>query len=372
VKAQLDIRALESGTHATAERRLEPDGLAQFQPRLQQVVKEVEQADLRKFRSLSQERPWQQLVARATLPLALRLTQEARALVAEITDACEALRCAAKPIKSSPSLPPAFLSFERVMDEAVQSIAPASASALSVDDVAFLVQMELGQREERLRRATAASEPLTVIGECDSALRRIRKGLGAVDATIAALEGTSPSIEFASELEESLKVRRAYGRVRAYFAARAEPTGAQLELNLRCAMARIGALVDGEVASLLRVGDRLQLLVLQERVSSWLSSRHTPDHSAAGLLWQDLLTFVGMLALINRRQELIEHDRKTLGALLDSRGSLMANERVQLLRSLEGLDPILDDALQSGEPPWEVSDILPKVAERFGVKDAGQ
>ena len=332
-------------------------------------MNEVERADLRKIRSLSQEQQWQRFVARATLPLALRLTQEARALVAEITDACEELRCAARPVKSSPSLPPAFLSFERAMDEAVQSIAPANASALSVDDVAFLVQMELGQREERLQRVTTASEPLTVIAECDSALRRIRKGLGAVDATIAALEGTRPSIEFASELEESLKVRRAYGRVRAYFSACAEPVGAQLELTLRCAMARIGALVDGEVTSLLRVGDRLQLLVLQERVSAWLSARHAPDHSAAALLWQDLLTFVGMLALVNRRQELIEHDRATLGRLLDSRRSLTVDERGQLLRSLDGLDPALDQVMQSSAPPWDVQDLLPKIAERFGVKE---
>lgn len=104
MKAQLDITALESESVVTAASCVGQDNLAQFQPRLQRVVNEVEQADLRKFRTLSQERQWQQLVARATLPLALRLTREARALVAEVMDVCEQLRCAAHSSKSSPTL----------------------------------------------------------------------------------------------------------------------------------------------------------------------------------------------------------------------------------------------------------------------------
>ncbi len=342
--------------------------LTGFQTRIAALVREVARADLRNFRTLSGERDWQRIVARATLPIALRLTRDARTLVAEIVAAC------AEPELAEPrvsSLPPGFLSFERQMDAAADQLAQGRPTLAAVEDIAFLVQMELRQRLERLERLGDAADPVTVIGECDGALRRIRKGLGTIDRGIVEIEGVAPALDFASELQESLTVRRSYGRLRAYFSSQKmlAVSPSTIEANLRAASARIDSLAEGEVAALLRVRDRLQVLELQQRLVAWLAPGSERDPLDGERLLQDVHGFVEMLHMVNRRQELVEHDAAAVERFLSLPPE--SNERGAILERLSGLDDDLDRAVsQSGEHA-AIDGVVAKVGTRLGVRTGG-
>lgn len=349
--------------------------LTAFQPRLACTFGEAKRADLRNFRTLSAERAWRQIVARASLPIVARITADARTVVSELLAACEACK-AVDTSQPNGALPPAFLSFERAMDSAVRALDEVAGPIQAVEDIAFLVQLELRQRADRITRLSETSDPLMVIGECDSALRRVCKGLGAVDAAIAAAAQVRPVIEFASELRESLVVRRAYAQVRGYFVASGTPPEDAIESALRGAAARIDMLAEGEVSPLLRVGDRLQLLDLQDRIRTWLSS--PPCHRALDgkRLWQDMLAFVEMVSFVNRRQELIEHDREALAKLLalpddPSAGAEVEAERARLLAAIEGRDDELDALARRAAGPAELRPLLEALADRLGDPRSG-
>lgn len=342
--------------------------LGEFQPRMAGLVREVNRADLRNFRTLGGEREWQRIIARTSLPIAVRLTREARSLVSDVVAACVEPVKPDQPRRSS-SLPPAFLSFELAMDTAVGKLGPDNASKRAVEDIAFLVQLELRQRDERLARLNDSVEALTVIGECDGALRRIRKGLGAIDRGIVQLDGGPPSVEFASELRDSLTVRRAYARARAYFVSCGEPRADTLESCLRGAAARIDFLAEGDVAPLLRVRDRLHAFDLQARLRAWL--RLGPSGAVDGArLWEDIAGFFEMLTLVNRRQELVEHDAQTVGQLLASEGdtAIADDQRGELLASLVGLDDELDVLIQKGSCANALRAALERVGDHLGIR----
>lgn len=334
-----------------------------FQPRIVCLVEELQRVDLRNFRALSSDDSWQLVVARASLPTARRLTEQAHGMVVELSRFCASILWREEGAAKTPTLPPAFLSFERSMDSAVQNVR-ARSSIQAVDDVAFLVSIELRQRLDRLDRVEAWSSPISVIGECDGALRRVRKGIGAVDAAIASFERRPPILAFASELEHALRVRRAYARFRSYVVRTdaSDPSGA-----LRGVVGRICALSEGHVAPLLRVGDRLRIFELRERIEAWLRD---PARSVADgeRLQQDVVAFAETLARVNRRQELVEHDLAAIRTLMDD-DTLSTSKRVELCRSLEGSDPDFDLVLHAADPsrPERVAVLLAPLVERLAA-----
>lgn len=343
-----------------------PARLVSLQEQMGLLAAEVARVDLRKFRTLSADRAWQQIVARATLPIAARLTARAREIVAEVTAAC-ASHANGSRVRTS-SLPPAFLSFELTMDSAVRGLDAKGASRHTVEDLAFLVQIELRQRAERLGRLDESSEPLSVIGECDSALRRVRKGLTAIDAAIAAAEHVPPTLVFAEELRDSLRVRRAYARVRSYFLEREREHPDATEANLRGAAARIDSLCEGDCAELLRVRDRLQILEIRDRLRAFLGSPRAQDRVEGGRVWQDVLGFVEMLALVRRRQELVEHDARTVTALLSAlHDGASHDEALPLARALEGCDDEWDHALAHVHDPALLMAAAVRLSKKLGV-----
>jgi len=291
--------------------------------------------------------------------------------------ACEHERAYRSPVGASAGMPAPFLAFERAMDAAVET---GSVSVQAVEDVAFLVQLELRQRAERLSRLGAGADAAAVIGECDSALRRIRKGLGAIDAAIARASGEGTLLDFSSELQGSLLVRRAYSKFRARLLEGGVPGVGELQQRMRAAGTHIAMLVGWPAYPLFRIRDRLQLRELQQRILAWLRGGPNAGEVEGLRLWRDLVSFVEMLAQISRRQELVEHDSKLVGDLLArlravdlSTAGFVDESMDRLVRPLEGLDEELDGFLCSDLPlPAErLYAILDRLRRRLGAAPEG-
>jgi len=339
-------------------------GLGAFQQPMAEIVERAERVDIRHFETLPVAQAQKDLHPAASL-----LVQQARTVVGAILHACESFSAAAE--DGSGGLHDSFLPFERAMDAAVQA---GGASVRAVEDVAFLVQLELRQREERLRRVNDASGGLAVIGECDSALRRIRKGFGAIDVAIARAASVAPRLDFSSELEESLLVREAYAKFRTRLAAEGTPAPGELYAKMRVAGTHIAVLVGWKAYPLLRVRDRLQLRDLQQRILAWLRPENRVDEIAGMRLWQDVVAFVEMLAQVNRRQELLKHDAKLVGELLATFGhdaGVLDEASLAALAPLKGLDDELDALVASRGTRSALSALLERIASRLGAATGG-
>lgn len=352
-----EVRAVAGGDAGAA--------LAPLQRELYAHVAWVQGVDLRDFETATADTIWRDLV-----PLVITAVADARALIGRVLDACEAVRDGQATPRDTGNPSSAFLPFDVAIDEAVRT---GEGSLQAVDDIGFLVHLELRQRAERLERLSAGHGLLTLIGEADGALRRIRKGLAALDAAIASATGAAPTLDFATELRTSLVVRRAYARFRQRLVAGGEPTAGELRGRLRGAGTQIAVLVGWEAYPLLRVRDRLQLRELQGRILAWLRAEAAEDVVAGLRLWQDVAAFVEILAQVNRRQELVEHDTaRIVTGLAALRGEARAAAEVHaLLAPLEGLDDDLDRLLATAAPADALRPALERLGARLGVAGAG-
>jgi len=342
-----------TGVHLRASR------LKDFQRPMLDLSSKIAEIDIRKIELLGAEEARQ-----AIHPVALELVAAARRLVGGVVDACEALR-EEQPGQAAAASEPS-LGFELALDLAVEA---GDSTVHGVEDVAFLVQLELRQRAERLTRIGEGSTVLTVVGECESALRRIAKGLGAIDLAIARAEEVPPLLDFSSELESSLLVRGAYAKFRTNLLAHGTPRPEELYGFLRAAGTAIAVLVGWQAYPLLRVRDRLQLRELQQRILGWLRPENRDDRTEGARIWQDVVTFVDMLMHVNRRQELLEHDACRLSELLAELGEGAASEgSVARARTLLGLDDELDAFLAAAGPhdARALRDLLAPIAARLG------
>lgn len=283
----------------------------------------------------------------ALLPQTLGLVREALGMAADLLRACapwsEQDPTAALVLESG------MHSFERLMDAAVSA---SDATVRSVEDTTFLVVMELGQRAERLERTGTASSVLALLGECDSALRRTKKGLAAIEVAIAALDGSPPALGWCSELDKALHVRTAYAwfrrRIRQIDLRQRDAPGT-LHPAMRACGTAIAQLVGRDDYAHARVADRLQVRQLQQRILGWLHPEHRHDELAGRRLWQDILAFTEMLTQVNRRAELVEHDRNALARAHQELLLPGATDRAirTAMAPLAGLDDDLDTALES-------------------------
>ncbi len=338
---------------------------------MQRLAGRAQAIDMRAFETLSADRLWHEL-----LPVAVQFVQESRALVAEVSGCCAAPGGEAQGEIALPEEADVRSSFqfEHALDAAVEA---SQGSLRAVEDIAFLVQLELRQRDDRLRVLTAAASPLALVGECDGALRRICKGLGAIDASVAQATGAPPRLNFSPELEASLRVREAYARFRARVRAEHPSRPEEIHARMRAVGIHIAVLVGWTAYPLLRIRDRLQLRELQIRILDWLRPEFRDDAKAGTRILEDTFAFVEMLTQVSQRQELVQHDRQLVSqalAHLRAVGRLDPSVR-KLLVSLQGLDDEADRLLQepggADAEAWQAT--LQRLSDRFGLDgpDAG-
>jgi hypothetical protein len=308
----------------------------------------VEAVDIRRYESHPPA-----VLAGELFPLVTVLLGEARDVVSDVTERCEretarrvaSARSAA--LGDAPAAPHEDVFFERVLDAAVERCEPSSVEA--VGDIGFLARLELHHRSERLARLAGNTNHAAIIGECDSALRRIRKALMTIDLAFERAGIGKAQLDYASELEISLGVRRAYGKLRARVKAIGEPSGDAIYAQLRAIGTALATVVGWKGYSSLRVRDRMQMRELQRRLLEWFRTERDPVHGHR--LWQDIDCFVRMLADVNQRQELREHDARVIEQAWArvSADEVLSRETLQSLESLEGLDDELDALLVADE-----------------------
>jgi hypothetical protein len=268
-------------------------------------------------------------------------------VLGEILDECERTGHSGEIDGRSPRT--AELPFEQAIDV---TMAASLGSRRAIEELAFIAQLELRQRAERLERVQVGQGAAPLLGEADSSLRRIRKTLSAVEAAIAGAQRVPARLVFTSELEVSRAIRRSYAKFRARLHADQEPTPQTLQRRFRAAGTQIAMLVGWDVYPEMRVRDRLLLRDLQQRILAWL--RDADRSIIEGLrVWQDLAACTEMFSLVSRRQELVEHDTQVVERLsthLEHASQVDAYAWAELA-ALEGLDRELDGLLAAQPAP---------------------
>jgi hypothetical protein len=340
--------------------------LARFQDPIQAIVSRGRALDLRGFEIAPVER-----ITGELQPATLDLLGETRKLLGSVLECCEPSVARGTADEAAESLRTSFLTFDRAIDETVATKQIGSLRA--VEEIAFMADLELRQRTERLTRVGPVQGAAALLGECDSSLRRIRKALNAVDAAIATAADVPPRLDFASELETSLAVRRAYAKLRARLVGVGEPTAGTMRARIRAVGTQLASCIGWDVYADMRVGDRLVLRDIQRRVLEWLRGENDATPAAGMRLWQDLAGCLEMLVLVNRRQDLVAHDA---AVVRDALARLAPQCDVDSatwhrLRELDGLDPELDELLLLPPPPRGLLDpILARLASRLGLLPA--
>lgn len=321
------------------------------------LAQHVEGIDIRKFESHT---PGD--LATELAPIVVRVLRDAQRVVGDVA------RLGEVDEKPKPDAMFAeYLPFERAIDVAV--VQESGWSLATVGDLGFLASLELRQRLERLERLVAGSQPWAIVGECDGALRRIRKALTAIDHGLEQAGAGKARLDFSSELEISLDVRRAYGRLRARVRGIGTPQPETFYVQVRAIGTALATVVGWRGYSNLRVRDRLQLRELQRRLLDWFRSER--DIAAGQRVWEDIDAFVTMLADVNQRQELREHDARLTHEALVGPWSPDLLERLKRLEGLDDESDALIHAATSDAGTWRP--VLERLARRLpAVRDGGR
>jgi hypothetical protein len=242
-----------------------------------------------------------------------------------------------------------------------------AAGAAQVADLAAVGAMMLRGRRRALREVTARTPSRWEIVDASAgAFRAVKKALGALDAALARLStGEEASSLHLSELSRSLLVRREYFRFRRDILARAAATPHLDGAGAVCARLRsagniLARLIGSEAYEHLRTKDRVLLRALQPRIIAHLraAAGGAADAAEGVHLWQEIESLAELLAGVNRREELVQHDASLFASHLDDldaiahpAGGPAPGHVVEALRAALGRDADLDALLVSRRSP---------------------
>lgn len=213
----------------------------------------------------------------------------------------------------------------------------------------FLAHLDLGQLEERFGSLSATADAVTLIVECDAALRAIHGALYAMSVALAHASQALPAVTADPELESSLRLRRAYVTFREKIRALGEPSATEVLHPLRAVASALAWLVADETYRDMRAQDRMQLRSLQRRIATWLGAE-TTDGATGVALFHEVQSFVETLRQVNWRQELVRHDIQVLrrAAIFGQRAERereFPREIAEALSELGGLNAEVDRLL---------------------------
>lgn len=178
------------------------------------------------------------------------------------------------------------------------------------------------------------------------------------DATVAvhiAPRPTAPPPKEAwDEVEETLRIRWMFGRLRLGLGM--DDARLPLEQRLKRAGRAFSWLVALPSFELIRVDEQIRCHLVKERVEKWTETGGTDDELGARI-WKEIDDLQRYLGEINRRAQLTALDRQLLGwaiGRLEGGGS-MATEIHDELRKVFGLDVQLDRLIHE---PSEIPDTM--------------
>lgn len=244
----------------------------------------------------------------------------------------------------------------------IDQVVSARSRSAHVADLAFMARMELRDTVQALRSLGPADDRWRVLAICDSGLRGLRKSSSAVERALAEHAGFEPRLEFVTELHMGRVIRAYYARFRREIEGGGTPEPQDVHRRLLSAAASIAKLIGRDFYGDLRIDDRAELRSLQERLREWLVGVDDHDPESGVRLWQDLQGFTVLLAQINRRSELVEHDRALVGGALEeltAKGTLPEEVPADLLHRLgrllgrtDRVDQLLAEPVTRATGPW--------------------
>lgn len=220
-----------------------------------------------------------------------------------------------------------------------------------LSDTCFMAAAEAEIRKAEVERTTRTTAPLHGFFACGSALRRARKALGSIDHDLARVLGVAPGIDSGTRLAESLEIRKHYSLVRRSAEGSGPPASSDVGQRLRTVALRISLLREREIYPQLRLEDRLEFHILQQRIEAWQTDG--ADALQGMRLWQDAVGFGRLLHQVNLRQELRAHDVALADfalARLEAEGEAGLDDTLwNALKGLMGLHDGLDDLLRRND-----------------------
>ena len=224
--------------------------------------------------------------------------------------------------------------------------APNDAQSDPAGDIAFVARAHLQRRVERYENYSEASPASVLTSAAGSGIRHVIKATCAVESVYAESYGLVPRLDPRTFLERSLAVRRAYTAFR--MALKGIDTQGCLAGIERARLA-IQDIVIGPSFRNTRWSDRSEFLALSLRLGAWLSESN--DSEEAGRLLGDVCGFAAVLADINRREELLQHDIRLLPRVIDQLEALSETGRPVLrghLEQVRGIDDGIEELLATG------------------------
>ncbi|MCA9628524.1 MAG: hypothetical protein KC766_12690 [Myxococcales bacterium] len=214
-------------------------------------------------------------------------------------------------------------------------------------DAAFIGRFATGQLAAELGRAESNPERWAKIRAASKVRRELLRSLRSADLLVCQLLGCKADTSYyLDELQHALAARHAYSKLRTE-ANRAN--GEDLDLSLRRAATTLAKLVGRDCYPDLRIHDRMLVRQLQGRMRRWFAqSEASEDLTLDGQrLLGEYHNFVEIALEVNKRPELIEHDRCLLTQLLVAWDELSQSEIVDTLTHVLGRDGELDSQLSN-------------------------
>lgn len=229
-------------------------GLARFPADLAALVERATKIDLRPCEAQPSEQALAGLEARV-----LEMLVDAQGLLHEVHASCETapriVRVTATDLAAAP--------------------APPGGPLESIEELAVMAIIELRQCAQHITDGRRA-EPMSRVIWCDTAIRRARRGLAAVENAIADAEHLAPRLENQSLLRGSLRIRRCYARFSAAVTAEGAPDPARLRGVMRRLGTRLAVLIGRDEFLDMRIRDRATVRALQRRVLDCCGSVTSP------------------------------------------------------------------------------------------------
>lgn len=224
-------------------------------------------------------------------------------------------------------------------------------AAQEITGMAFVSRGRILEMTDGLDRAIEQRELWKVASRADGGLRAAGRALIAIEAAIREYEGMPARYRCWQSIDDALEIRRLYGQFRRAILGRGTPRGEELRARLRSAANRIAILRKLDIYPFMRIDDRLEIRRLQKRILAWLAGFDDGTEEAGARLWQDLESFARLLAQINHREELREHDRLAVNGvyrrLFESPtiATRITAEHLAILEPLLGRDDELDQLI---------------------------
>ncbi len=227
----------------------------------------------------------------------------------------------------------------------------ASEHEQEIADLCFIARMEISPRITELSAPVDPHDKWTILSACSHAFGCIAKAIFALEPRLSIIAGEEPALKRATSVDQAVRVRRVYHNFHRQVTLDGPPEAQNVHDRLEAARAAIHRLVTSPVYAQLRGSDRCQLRRLEERVAAWLGQ--IDANATEGIeIWKDLSALAAMFQQINRRQDLIDHDRLVLAEMalalseldpaMKPRPTLLTRLALVLGRD-EELDAMLDE-----------------------------